>query len=94
MTGPMADNDTAKAGCGTTKKASFRQRYNATERQRLALVARLNRLDDRRRAHPSFRKAMTLLTRTFRESKLVQRAAILQAADWLISLIEMGTPFV
>jgi hypothetical protein len=89
----MADNDTANARSAPTKKSSFRTRYNAAERRRLALVARLNGLDERRRAHPSFGKAMTLLTRTFREAKLVQRAAILQAADWLIGLIEMGPPF-
>jgi hypothetical protein len=37
---------------------------------------------------------MILLTRTFRDAKLVQRTAILQAADWLIGLIEIGTPFI
>lgn len=72
---------------------SFRQRYNNAECRRLALVARLKRLGERGRAHPCFGKAMTLLTRTYRDARLVQRAAILQAADWLISLIEMGAPF-
>jgi hypothetical protein len=76
------------------KSASFRRRYDDAERRRLALVARLNNLGARGRAHPSFRKAMILLTRTFRDAKLVQRTAILQAADWLIGLIEIGTPFI
>lgn len=84
----------ANSPSSSRRPASFRQRYNDAERQRLALIERLNRLGDRGRAHPSFRRAMTLLTRTFREAKLVQRAAILQAADWLISLIEIGAPFV
>lgn len=90
----MADeNTTQTAAAARATKASFRQRYNDTERQRLAMLDRLNRLGHHGRAHPSFRRAMTLLTRTFRNAKLVQRAAILQAADWLISLIEIGTPF-
>lgn len=85
--------DHANSRSSSRRLASFRRRYDDAERQRLALVERLNRLGDRGRAHPSFRRAMTLLTRTFREAKLVQRAAILQAADWLIRLIEIGTPF-
>jgi hypothetical protein len=87
------ENTTQTSAAASTKKAGFRQRYNNTERQRLLLLDRLNRLGHHGRAHPSFRRAMTLLTRTFRSAKLVQRAAILQAADWLIGLIEIGTPF-
>lgn len=75
-------------------KINFRKRYDELERRRVALVERLNKLGEHGRGHPSFRKATTLLTRTFRDARLVQRAAILQAADWLISLIESGMPFV
>jgi hypothetical protein len=88
------DSKTHHSPAGAVRTASFRQRYDAAERRRLALLERLNRLGHHGRTHPSFRKAMTLLTRTFRDAKLVQRAAILQAAEWLISLIEVGTPFV
>lgn len=88
----MTDNDTTNnPSAAPVRKASFRQRYDDVERQRLALIDRLNKLGDHGRTHPSFRKAMTLLTRTFRDAKLVQRAAILQAADWLIRLIEIGS---
>jgi hypothetical protein len=90
----MADDIKPLSPSELASKASFRKRYDATERQRLALLERLNRLGQHGRAHPSFRKATTLLTRTFRNARLVQRAAILQAAEWLIGLIENGTPFV
>jgi hypothetical protein len=90
----MANDNTKNPPDASARKASFRQRYDEVERRRLALIDRMNKLGDHGRSHPSFRKAMTLLTRTFRDAKLVQRAAILQAAEWLISLIEIGAPFV
>jgi hypothetical protein len=77
---------------GPARKAGFRKRYDAMERRRLELLARLNALGQRGPAHPMFGKAMTLLTRSFRKAKLVQRAAVLQAAEWAINLIEMGPP--
>jgi hypothetical protein len=89
----MTDDSKPLSPSASASKASFRRRYDAAEQKRLALLDRLNNLGNHGRAHPSFRKAMTLLTRTFRNAKLVQRAAILQAAEWLISLIEIGTPF-
>jgi hypothetical protein len=66
---------------------TFRQRYDELEHKRRDLIERLERTGG---AHPSARKAMTLLNRTFRAASIVQRAAILQAADWLISVIELG----
>lgn len=71
----------------TAANGTFRQRYDTLERKRRDLLARLNRTGG---GHPLTRKAMTLLTRTFRAASIVQRAAILQAADWLISIIEFG----
>jgi hypothetical protein len=71
----------------TAPDATFRQRYDTLERKRRDLIERLERAGSR---HPMKRKAMTLLTRTFRAASIVQRAAILQAADWLISIIEFG----
>lgn len=72
-------------------KMSFRKRYDELERRRAALIERLNRLGEHGRKHPSSRKAMTLLNQTFRKASIVQRVAILQAADWLIGLIEVGS---
>jgi hypothetical protein len=73
---------------------SFRQRYDDLERHRLELIERLAKLDDRARQTPSYRRAMTLLNTTFRKSKLVQRAAVLQAAQWLIDVVEMWSAMV
>ena len=41
--------------------------------------------------HPALRRARTLLNTTFRKASLVQRAAILEAADWLITIIDRAT---
>ena len=73
-------------------KLTFRQRYDALERDRLTLIERLKQTGEAGRRHPSARKATTLLNRTFRNASIVQRVAILQAADWLISVIEIGSP--
>lgn len=88
----MTANDAAPPAAQPDRKIGFRRRYDAMERRRLALVARLNALGERGPAHPMFAKAMTLLTRSFRKARLVQRAAVLQAAEWTINLIEMGPP--
>jgi hypothetical protein len=86
--------DTSKANNPSPaplKKASFRQRYDELERRRVALIARLEDLGEFGRAHPSSRKVLTLLNQTFRKSDIAQRLALLQAADWLIGLIEFGS---
>ena len=38
--------------------------------------------------HPALGRARTLLNTTFRKASLVQRAAVLKAADWLIMMID------
>lgn len=72
-------------------RAGFRARYEEIEQHRAALVARLTSLGDAARQHPGYRRAMTLLNSTFRRAKLAQRLAILQAAAWLIDLLEKLT---
>jgi hypothetical protein len=69
-------------------KMSFRSRYDALEQRRADLLTRLEALGERARANPAYGRARTLLNTTFRRSKLVQRAAILEAADWLIALVD------
>jgi hypothetical protein len=71
---------------------SFRQRYDDLEKNRAALVERLERHAQAAQTHPSVKRARKLLTSTFRNAKLAQRAAILQAAEWLICLIERTPP--
>jgi hypothetical protein len=69
--------------------ASFRARYDDLERRREALMQRLAALGET--PHPGRNRARTLLGTTFRKATLVQRAAILHAADWVIALIERST---
>lgn len=70
---------------------NFRQRYDALEQRREALIARLASLGARAQANPAHGRARTLLNQTFRKASLVQRAAILEAADWLIAVLDKAT---
>ena len=75
----------------TSQPKTFRSRYDALEQRRTDLLARLEAFGERARAMPAHGRARTLLNTTFRKAKLVQRAAILQAADWLIAIIDRTT---
>ena len=70
---------------------NFRQRYDALERRREELIARLASLGAKARANPAHGRARTLLNQTFRKASLAQRAAVLEAADWLIALLDKAT---
>ncbi|TMJ01698.1 MAG: hypothetical protein E6G97_14740 [Alphaproteobacteria bacterium] len=74
-----------------TAAASFRSRYDQLERRRDELIARLSALGERAMSHPGHGRARTLLNSTFRKASLVQRAAVLQAADWLITVLDRAT---
>ncbi len=52
------------------------------------LVARLAALGEAARDHNGYRHALKLLNDTFRKSSLAQRLAVLQAAAWLIDILE------
>jgi len=54
-------------------------------------MARLGKLDENGRRHPGYKRALTLLNATFRKSKSPQRLAVLQAAAWLINVLEQVT---
>jgi hypothetical protein len=55
------------------------------------LITRLAKLDGLPQAADSCRRARALLNATYRKATLVQRAAVLQAAAWLIDVAEMMT---
>ena len=74
------------------KPKTFRARYDALEQRRTELLAQLEGLGARARQNPGYARARTLLNTTFRKAKLVQRAAILEAANWLIVVIDRSTP--
>ena len=69
-------------------RPSFRVRYDALEQRREDLIARLGELGEKARANPAHARARKLLNETFRGASLVQRGAILEAAAWLITLLD------
>lgn len=69
-------------------RGDFRARYDALEAHREKLIARLRSLGGNAQAHPGYRRALTLLNDTFRKEKLAQRLAVLEAAAWLIDILE------
>jgi hypothetical protein len=72
-------------------RPNFRRRYEALENRRTSLVQRLNGLGETARRHPAHKRALTLLNDTFRKSKVAQRLAVLEAASWLIDVLEKLT---
>lgn len=72
-------------------RGGFRERYDDVEAYRSALVARLTSLGEAGQQHPGYKRALKLLNDTFRKSRLAQRLAILQAAAWLIDVLEKLT---
>jgi hypothetical protein len=70
---------------------TFRQRYDELEKRRAELMGRLRALGDGAQRHPGYKRALKLLNDTFRKSKLAQRLAVLQAAAWLIEILEKLT---
>ena len=75
-------------------RGTFHQHYDELEARRTALVARLHRLSENGQQHPGYKRALKLLNDTYRKSKLAQRLAVLQAAAWLIDVLEQLTFFV
>jgi len=68
--------------------ASFRARYDALEARRNELMARLAALGEKAGPRPAHGRARALLGTTFRKATLVQRAAVLEAAEWLITVLD------
>lgn len=87
MTNDRPPNPSAKS----RPRTGFRERYDDLEAYRLALMARLTSLGEAGHQHPGYKRALKLLNDTFRKSKLAQRLAILQAAAWLIDILEKIT---
>jgi len=73
---------------------TFRKRYDALEQKRDSLLKRLEHIQAAGHTHPGTKRALTLLNQTFRKASVVQRIAVLQAADWLIQVIEMSLPVI
>jgi hypothetical protein len=67
---------------------TFRRRYDELEERRAELSARLQLLGEAARRHPAYNRALKLLNGIYRKEKLPQRLAVLQAAAWLIDVLE------
>ena len=72
--------------------SDFRRRYDDLEHRRNELMARLQKVEAAPAAAATCRRAKTLLNATYRKASVVQRAAVLQAAAWLLDVAEMMTP--
>jgi hypothetical protein len=81
---------------GVPKKSAVRRvsavSYQALENRRTALLARLSILAERCGNQSVIKNAKVLLNDRFRAAKLAQRAAVLEAATWLIDVIELNQP--
>jgi hypothetical protein len=69
-------------------RPTFRQRYDELEGRRTELSARLHVLGESVQTHPAYKRAQKLLNDIYRKEKLPQRLAVLQAAGWLIDILE------
>jgi len=88
---PNRPHPQSPADAPTSTQGSFRRRYDALELRREQLVTRLRLLGDMAKPHPGYKRALKLLNDTFRKSKMAQRLAVLQAAAWLIDVLERIT---
>jgi hypothetical protein len=84
----------ARTNAQPSSRAKFRKRYDQLEARRAELMARLGTLGENSRRHPGYKNAFKLLNHTFHKSKLPQRLAVLQAAAWLIDILERVTMMV
>ena len=70
------------------QRQSFRKRYDRLETRRAELSARLLSLGNAARQHAGYKRALKLLNEIYRKEKLARRVAVLQAATWLIGILE------
>ena len=77
-----------RAKAPKSARKSFHHRYSVVEARRTELAARLAALGEGAKQNPAYKTALTLLNKTFRKERLAQRASILQAAAWLIDVLE------
>lgn len=68
-------------------------RHDCLEARREALLERLGNLDDIAKKSRGYRSTVTLLNQKYRKASLAARLGILQAATFMIEVLEM-LPFV
>jgi hypothetical protein len=85
----MGKRDSSKQGSRRDARMNRRTRIEA---QRHALLQRLACLHPATKASPGYRSAEVLLTSRYVRSKLAARLGILQAAHFMIKVLEMTPP--
>jgi hypothetical protein len=70
------------------RKMMGRKNADRLEAERDALLRRLDNLDPRSKRAPGYASALKLLNQKFRLAALPARLAILQAADFMIGVLE------
>ena len=80
-----------RAKASKSARKSFNHRYTAMEARRIVLATRLAALGEGAKHYPAYKTAVALLHKTFRKEPLARRAPILQAAAWLIDVLEQMT---
>ena len=86
----MRSKSTSPANRPSRGGGVTRTRYDDTETQRVVLLARLGRMAQQAPVPPGYKNALVLLNQRFRVARIKQRIKILEAAEWLITVIEMG----
>jgi hypothetical protein len=74
--------------------SDFRARQLAGERQRMDLLARLDRLPSRAHEMPAYANVRKLLGTPFGRATVSRRLAVLQSAEWLLNVLESSLPFI
>lgn len=65
---------------------------DAMEQDRVILLKRLQNLDPRMKDKPGYRTALSLLNSKFRKASLSARVAVLQAATFMVEVLEKVPP--
>jgi hypothetical protein len=85
---PRSGKSPAPTASAPRTGAGFRKRYDELERQRQVLVDRLTLIGKTGRRHPACGRVSKLLNETYRHAPLARRLGVLQAASWLLAVIE------
>ena len=78
---------------GLATRSAARPSPERLEVQRDALLRRLLRVHAAAKKKPGYRTALNLLNPTFRKANLAARVAILQAASFMVDILERTPPF-
>src|SRR5262245_10775034 len=70
------------------------RRYNEMEARSAELITRLQALGEPARHYPGYRGARKLLNDIYHKQRVAKRLAVLDAASWLVAVLEELPPLV